>query len=315
VRVSAIVCTRNRPGPVAEAVRWLLDDTDPGLELIVVDQSDGSDTENALAAWRNDPRFRYLRSARRGKGAALNDGLAVARASIVAFTDDDCRVPPGWAVAMAKVLESHPSAAIAFCRVAAVPHDVTLGYVPAYDPPGNRLLRSITQVRNGLGLGAAMALRKDFAVSMGGFDESFGPGGRFPTGDEWDISIRALLKGWHVYETRELSVIHDGFRTFAEGRQHARRDWIALGAVCAKPLRAGYLRAVVVPLWFFSARALWPPLASVLRLRRPKGFGRIAGFVQGFADGMMTDVDPVTLLYVGADLNEELPRSVRHPRT
>ena len=311
MRVSAIVCTRNRPRPVAEAVRWLLEDENPEFELIVVDQSDGQDSEKALAVWRKDPRFRYIRSSRRGKGAALNDGLAEARGSIVAFTDDDCRVPYGWAMEMAKVLEAHPTAAIAFCRVVAVPHDKNTGYVPAYDPPGNRLLRSITQVRNGLGLGAAMALRKEFAVSMGGFDESFGPGGRFPSGDEWDISMRALLKGWHVYETTELAVVHDGFRTFAEGRLHARRDWIALGAVCAKPLRAGYLRAVVVPLWFFSARALWPPLANVLRLRRPSGLGRISGFLQGFADGLMTTVDPVTLLFVGTDLNQALPNSVR----
>jgi glycosyltransferase involved in cell wall biosynthesis len=297
VLVSAIVCTRNRPGLVAEAVRWLLDPRDAELELIVVDQSDTAETEQALRALPVDPRVRYLRSTRRGKGAALNEGIALARGSIVVLTDDDCRAPPGWAVDMARIVESLPKVAIVFCRVVPVPHDTKAGYVPAFQPSGDRLLRSVIGARNGLGLGAAMALRRDFAVSLGGFDESFGPGGRFPSGDEWDMSIRALLKGWHVFETAELAVVHDGFRTFEEGRAHARRDWIAIGALCAKPLRAGYLRAAVVPLWIFSSRALWPPLFDLLRMRKPSGLARIAGFVQGFADGLRTAVDPTTLCF------------------
>lgn len=142
-----------------------------------------------------------------------------------------------------------------------------------------------------------MAIRREFALSVGGFDESFGPGARFPSGDEWDLSIRALLKGWHVYETPETAVVHDGFRTFEEGRLHGPRDWLALGAVCAKPLRAGHLRAVVVPVWFFTANALLPPIADALRLRRPRGLGRITAFLRGFAAGIRTPVDADTLRY------------------
>ena len=78
---------------------------------------------------------------------------------------------------------------------------------------------------------------------------------------------KALLSGWHVYETAHLSILHHGFRTLAEGRQHARRDWLAIGAVCAKPLRAGHFSAVVLALWYFSWYALWPVWHDLLRLR------------------------------------------------
>ena len=111
------------------------------------------------------------------------------------------------------------------------------------------------------------------------------------------LSIRALLTGWHVYETTELSVVHDGFRTFAQGKEHARRDWVALGACFAKPLRARRLSAAIIPLWFFPRRALFPPLFDLLRLRRPRGIGRILAFVEGFADGLKTAVDPATLRF------------------
>jgi GT2 family glycosyltransferase len=142
-----------------------------------------------------------------------------------------------------------------------------------------------------------MAVRRAAVLALGGFDETFGPGARFGSGDDWDISHRMLLSGWHVYETAHLSILHHGFRTFAEGSTHARRDWVAIGALCAKPIRAGYFSAVVVPLWYFSVLALWPPLRDLLRLRRPSGLSRIVGFIRGFVQGLRTSVDPKTLLF------------------
>jgi glycosyltransferase involved in cell wall biosynthesis len=296
--LSAVVCTRDRPAPLAKIVESLLNGEAEGFELIVVDQSDGSGTETALVPFRTDPRLRYLRSARRGKGAALNEGLAMARGAVVVCTDDDCQPPPGWVAGMTRTLLSQPGAAIVFCRVAPVPHDRTAGYVPAYELATSRRLRSIGDVCGGLGIGAGMAVSREFVTSMGGFDEYFGPGGRFPSADEWDIVMRALLTGHHVYETADLTIVHDGFRTFAEGQAHARRDWLALGAVCAKPLRAGYWSAVVVPVWLFFTRAVWPPVVDLLSMRRPRGIGRIVAFLQGFAKGFAISVDPRTLRFV-----------------
>jgi GT2 family glycosyltransferase len=278
-------------------VSSLLSGNDGQMELIVVDQSDDSASERALDAHRSDGRLRYFRSQGRGKGAALNEGIRAANGSIIVCTDDDCEAPAGWIEGMARALESQPTAVVAFCSVIPVPHDVSAGYVPAYELKKNRLLRSVSAICGGLGIGAGMALRRDFALSMGGLDESFGPGARFPSADEWDICMRALLSGAHVYETADLSILHDGFRTFAEGRQHARRDWIALGAVCAKPLRAGHLRAAVVPAWLFSTRAVMPPIVDLLHLRKPRGAARILGFVQGFAAGLGTPVDRATLRF------------------
>lgn len=295
--ITALICTRNRPEPLAKAVRSLLAETASNFELLVIDQSDDSHTSDALADSLRDPRLRYHRSQTRGKGAALNEGFRIALGTIVVCTDDDCEAPPNWVSDMARTLEAHPTAALLFCRVLPVPHDPEKGYVPVYEPRKSRLLRNVAAVRHGVGLGAAMALRRDFVLSLGGFDESFGPGARFPSADEWDIVIRTLLSGRHVYESVDVAVVHDGFRTFEEGRAHARRDWIALGAVCAKPLRARHYTAIVIPLWFFPTRALVPPLLDLLRLRRPRGLSRIRAFLQGFLEGFGTPVDPKTLLF------------------
>src|SRR5262249_59546986 len=125
--VTALVCTRNRPTAVVRALRSLLEGASPALELIVVDQSDGDETRAAVGGL-GDARIRCLRSYRRGKGAALNEGLRAASGSIVACTDDDCQVPPGWAARMAEGLKPHPTAALAFCNVVAAPQASSPGY-------------------------------------------------------------------------------------------------------------------------------------------------------------------------------------------
>jgi GT2 family glycosyltransferase len=298
--VSALVCTRGRPGPLLRAVRSLLASDGAQFELIVIDQSDDTESERILAALVADPRLRYEHSRSRGKGAALNEGLRLARGQIVVCTDDDCEASPEWVAGMARALEEQSTAAIAFCNVLAGPYDSTAGYIPTYQRHRSRLLCTIGATREGLGLGAGMALRREAVIALGGFDEAFGPGARFASGEEWDLSYRALLRGWHVYLTGQLSILHHGFLTFGQGRQHTRRDWISAGAEGAKLLRAGRLEAAALPLWLFSTYALWPPFADMLRLRRPRQLARMAGFAQGFVAGLFTRMDRRTLRYAPA---------------
>lgn len=295
--VSAIVCTRHRPDSLLLTVRSLLGPNSGPFELFVVDQSDGLESQQALVDFLADPRLRYIRSAARGKGAALNEGLHLASGRVVVCTDDDCEAPPGWAEQMARVMAAHPQAAVVFCNVTARAYDRTAGYVPTYERRTDRVLRSIVGARKGFGLGAGMALRRDAVLALGGFDEAFGPGARFSSGDDWDVSVRVLLRGWQVYDTASVSVLHHGFRTLAEGREHALRDWLAIGALCAKPIRAGHLSALALVFWLFVMEALWPPLRDVARWRRPTGLSRIVGFVRGFRDGLGTAVDRKTLKF------------------
>ncbi len=294
---SAIICTRNRPDSLIRAVRSILAPGAERFELLVMDQSDDDNSERALQPFRSDPRLRYVRTPVRGKGAALNEALGLARGAIVVCTDDDCEAPPGWVTAMAAAMAAHPDVAVVFCNVLTPPHDRSAGYIPAYERSEDRLVTSLMQARRGLGLGAGMALRREAVLAFGGFDDQLGPGSRFASGDDWDISIRALLKGWQVYDTAAVGVLHHGFRTLAEGRQHAKRDWISIGALCAKPIRAGHLSAVPLALSLFFAEALWPPLRDVLRVKKPSGLSRIVGFARGFAGGLATPVDRASLRF------------------
>ena len=301
--VSVLVCTCNRPAEVRRAVLSLLADAPTDgvgvveIDLIVVDQSDNRDAEQALCDLIRDGHIRYLESKTRGKGAAMNEGLRLARSPYVVCTDDDCEAPPGWAAGMAALLAVRARVAVAFCRVEAAPHDRDKGYVPQYLPDREHLLKSPLAAGSRRGLGAGMVLRRDIVLSLGGIDESFGPGARFPSGDDWDLEIRVLLKGWETFETDKLFTIHHGFRTFSEGRIHARRDWLALGAAAAKPVRAGHLGLVWVAAHVFVVDALLPIALDLLRGRTPEGLQRVLSFCRGFAQGLATPVDRSTLRY------------------
>lgn len=271
----------------------------PSLQVIVMDQSAGPATREAVATLRADARLRLVTSRTRGKGAALNEGLELAASEILVCTDDDCEAPVGWAEGMTRALQERPAAAVLFCQVLPTPgYDTRSGFIPAYPLSRSETVSRLSFRTRRFGLGAGMAVRSAVVRSLGGFDETMGPGGLFPSCDDWDVAIRALLRGWQVYEAAELSITHHGFRSFAEGREHARRDWLALGAVCAKPLRAGYWSTLALALWCFSAYAVWPPVVDLLSLRRPRGLARIVSFVQGFALALRTPVDVRTLRFI-----------------
>ena len=300
VVASVVICTRNRPESLVRAVTSVLADGTPAIELLIIDQSDDDASERALTAFKDD-RLRYIRAAPLGKGSALNEALRLSRGELLVCTDDDCEAAAGWVAGMVQSLVDHPTAAVVFGRVAAPAYDTTCGYIPRFEPKRSRLLTGIRESCSSHGLGANMALRRHVVVTMGGFDPNVGPGSIFPSADDWDVATRAILAGWDVYIRADdaHSVLHHGYRSFAEGRSHAWRDFLALGGVTAKPLRAGYLQAAIVPVWVFWSMAFAPAVLDMVRLRRPR-VSRVAAFLRGFSRGLRTPVNRTTLVFLPA---------------
>ena len=180
--------------------------------------------------------------------------------------------------------------AAVFGNVDEAAHDPAAGFVPAYHPNGSRLVTSVFRKPAMRGMGACMGIRRSAILALGGFDPAFGPGGLFPSADDWEIAVRALLGGFAVYETDTVSVVHHGFRTFREGRALARRDWYAIGAMYAKPIRSGHWSIVLVAVIELLAYGFWPPVSQILRLQRPVGLSRTVAFVRGFIRGLRVPI-------------------------
>lgn len=90
---------------VPRAVGSLLAQIVTDLELIVVDDGSPDDVAGALAPFHPDPRVRLIRlPANRGLGAALNAGLAAARAPLIAYLPCDDLYDPGHLEALLAAL-------------------------------------------------------------------------------------------------------------------------------------------------------------------------------------------------------------------
>lgn len=281
-KATVLICTKDRPADLVRAVSSVLESRGIDLELIVVDQSETDVSRRALEAI-SDSRLRYVRSRTRGKGAAMNEGIALARFPSIVFTDDDCEIPPGWVQGMVEMLGRFAGTAAVFSRVKAAPFDAKVGYIPTFKCRGTTMIRRVGHtVITGTGMGAAMAWKRQALLEIGGVDELLGPGSYFRASEDWDIELRALMAGWSVVHSGDLHVLHHGFRLHADGPDHAKDTWTGVGASLGKLVRAGRPTLVLLAIWSFVVHALLPPALDLLQLRRPRGLSRITSFLRGF---------------------------------
>jgi hypothetical protein len=112
--VSVITPLYNKAPYIVRSLESVAAQTITDLEVIVVD--DGSTDGGAqLAEAIADSRFRLLRQANAGPGAARNRGLREAQAPFVAFIDsDDCWLPQ-FLEQNLQLLKRHPGAAAVSC--------------------------------------------------------------------------------------------------------------------------------------------------------------------------------------------------------
>jgi glycosyltransferase involved in cell wall biosynthesis len=112
--VSVVVATYNRyeilPGTIESLINQ---DGETAYELIVVDNNSTDDTRNVINKLREKPGYEkltYLFEEKQGVSHARNKGIAAARASIIAFTDDDIRPAKNWVSSIKKAFEKFPEA-------------------------------------------------------------------------------------------------------------------------------------------------------------------------------------------------------------
>jgi len=202
IRVSLIIPTRDRPGPLAACLAALAGSFPADAETIVVDDGGSADLEPALASFREPLRLRRLAIAHAGPAAARNRGLAAARGEIAAFTDDDCRPRPGWLATLAAGVSLCPPRAVGGSTYNGLPANacadaaqLVLDLLSRHDRAASgreRLLAS-----NNLALPAA-PLRQ-----LGGFDESF------RTAEDRELCRRWASAGFDLARVPAAVVEHD----------------------------------------------------------------------------------------------------------
>jgi glycosyltransferase involved in cell wall biosynthesis len=211
--ISVVVCTRNRADLLLSCVRALKNLTYPHFEVIVVDNApmDSSTRTTVEQEVGDDVRFLYVIEPRPGLSCARNRGLATARGEIVAYTDDDVSVDPGW---LSGVARGFAARADVGCVTGLACTAAIEGPAEAYfdarvswaDSCQRQIFDMSPRWRDGLypyspgrfGTGANFAFQTQLLKSLGGFDEALGAGTLTAGGEDLDAFLRVLLAGYAI---------------------------------------------------------------------------------------------------------------------
>jgi len=293
LKLSVVVCSRNRCRDLESCVASILASPRTDFELVVIDQSDGADADAAVRAHQADVRLRYLPTTSRGLSRARNEALAQARAQVLAFTDDDCRVEPTFVTRVIEFFERRPEVAMAFGEVTAPEELHAKGHIATFTPQEQTFLGRFPSPMQPWGIGANMAFRRDAAVRVGAFDPELGAGAKIPAGEELDFTIRVLGAGLAVATTPSFVVTHLGVREH-EAARHLFLGYLeGAGAAYAKNVRLGTRGAnLLFVSWFFGLNK--EIVRAALKRRRPLGVGMMLAGMRGGMAALRRPLDRMT---------------------
>ncbi|MEZ4331494.1 MAG: glycosyltransferase family 2 protein [Myxococcota bacterium] len=213
---SVLIATRDRSESLARTLASLAEQKLPrdAWELIIVDNGSRDATAQVLADWKGALPLRVLTEPRPGKSRALNAALPAARGALVAFTDDDVLVSPGWLADLLEASRRWPEASIFGGPIEPVFPDPTPAWIRSPDfVLASEAFGRWPAAAEGLGerlpYGANMALR-DRLVARHRFDESIGPDGAasYAQGSEYELLRRLRDAGERAAHVPSAGVRH-----------------------------------------------------------------------------------------------------------
>lgn len=159
-RTTIVICTFNRPGPLARAIATARAQALPSgeaAEVLVVDNSPNSNARAAVEAMIPLPGLplRYLAAPDPNISLARNAGVAASASERVVFLDDDERCEAGWLRALIATQVATGADLVFGAVIPEFP-----GGPPAWDPTGRSYERRLSWPS-----GSLLTLRHDESVS------------------------------------------------------------------------------------------------------------------------------------------------------
>lgn len=301
--VSVVICTRNRPGLIGNAVASVMANDYPSFDVLVVDQSTDDRTgEIVRAIAAQHANLHYLHTRKAGLSRAYNVGIRETQSEILGFTDDDCIAPPNWIASIAAAFAAEPEGELLYGQVL-VPASLT---DRADDVPTLALQGAwkLNRARPFLlyGMGANFAARRTLFDRIGPFDEILGGGGPLKSSQDFDLQYRAYVGGATTLFRPEITIDHYGVRSPEQWTGTNRAYGTGDGAFWAKHIRCGDRQALFI-LAKHLARTAAREALHLLHLRR-KANSRVdylRGVMAGIRGSFAYSVDCRARLYLNTN--------------
>ncbi|WP_104128362.1 glycosyltransferase family 2 protein [Cryobacterium sp. Y57] len=246
---TVVVCTRDRPAMLREALRSIVKLDYPHFSVIVVDNASAtSATQDLVAQEFQSGLVTVVVEPVPGLSRARNAGLRHATGEFVAYTDDDVVVDRNWLRGLAAGFARGDDVD---CVCGLVPSGELRTEVQLYFDGKVTWSRNLRPRKFSLasppidlptfpfsvgefGTGANFALRRIRGLALGGFDTAFGVGTRTGGGEDLDLFTRVLFSGRSLVVEPAAIVWHRHRDDLAALRIQARGYGIGLGAWLTK---------------------------------------------------------------------------------
>lgn len=180
IKLSVVVCTRNRAAMLARCLAAILRDQSlNGAEIIVVDDGSTDRSVEVARRWaaRSGSGLEIIEERAGGLSRARNVGLSAASYAHVAFIDDDALVVEGWGGAIHRAFLDSPAVAIGGRTCLLWPSSPPPWLDPEYFGLYAEFDLGVHPRDLGDGVypvGANMAFNRDVILEMGGFPTGLG---------------------------------------------------------------------------------------------------------------------------------------------
>ena len=207
--VSIVLCTRNREAQLRLTLTSLQDIDFPAgwdVDVILVDNGSTDATGDLLRSYRlPQARVRVLHEPLPGKSRALNRAIAIARGSVILFTDDDVRLPHDWIAGMVhRIIQGQADAVVGEVQLAA---DLDRPWTTKLHRSWLAATETIDRTSPERLVGANMAICRRMLEKIGGFDVALGPGA-LGFGEETLLTRQIKDRGGRVAPAWEVCVEH-----------------------------------------------------------------------------------------------------------
>jgi GT2 family glycosyltransferase len=248
--ITVVLCTRDRPESLRQAIASLLAIDFPDFEILIVDNASATNASQLVVEEVDDPRIRLVFEQLPGLARARNRGVLLASHEFIAFTDDDVMVDSHW---LTGLMDGFNAADDVACVCGMVPTGELRSFAQAYfdgrvtwgrsciqrlyrlaTPPEGQVLFPF-QVGQ-YGTGANFGMRRSTLIELGGFDEALGVGSPTRGGEDIDMFVRVLLAGHALVYQPSALVWHRHRADVASLGEQIAGYGVGLGAWIAKLL-------------------------------------------------------------------------------
>lgn len=221
-KISVVIASCNRINNLKSCLDSCLEQkaTTEDFEIIVVNDGSVDGTAEFLQSMSANDMFRFVNQPNAGVAVARNVGIGIAASDIIAFTDDDCIVPPDWIETILNCWDKAdediagiggPLATITSDNDSLVSQYLAyideFNYIPVLKTGlvrpvhVSRLTGSetIPYLRT-----SNASFRKSCLLEVGGFSPEF----QKPGGEDPDLCYRMLAKGYRFHFMPDLVVQH-----------------------------------------------------------------------------------------------------------